>query len=241
MIDLPNVEKRPQFQLRHVGVVVFVAAIALAIAAPWLRQWTATDWLILLRFVGCVAVGAIIYLLMYELRYQHIRRNAGRLLASVRTSGSKYGKIAYYFLGALLAASLFFFGLLQIESHEHLPQSDLFTWFLMQCLIPMQLSYQACFFLRRDSSTRLYENGLYFGGAQWFAWEQIDHWNWSSVAPDKLLIYAHQMQVAAIDVLPQQREEIESILGDRCGGSPSSTAENGKLPPDVKPIDAESH
>lgn len=210
--DSQPIERPSQFQLRHVGIVVVVMAITLAIAAPWLRQWTLPEWLVLLHYAGCIGIGVVIYLVVHERRQFTLRRQAGLVLIAVRSPTAKYADIAKCVLGALVIAILFANGMAQVHLQVKGPPGDFMFWFLLSCAVPMQLAYSASFLLRRSAGTLFCENGLLLDSHLFLPWEHLQRWNWSSAAQDKLLIYSKNMQVGAFTVPPDRREEVEAIL-----------------------------
>lgn len=57
----------PQFRLRGLFVILTVAAIAVAAAAPFLRQWTTTQWQHLAIAAGCFALGMGLSISLFRL------------------------------------------------------------------------------------------------------------------------------------------------------------------------------
>ncbi|TWT39550.1 DUF5673 domain-containing protein [Blastopirellula retiformator] len=209
--DSQPIDRPSQFQLRHAGVIVVVMAITLAIAAPWLRQWTFTEWLAMLRYFGYMAIGVAIYLLLFERRHLAVRRQSGPVLISIRPATGKFRELFHYFLAASMIAIVLVLGLMQVKL-QHAPPTNLYFWFLMNCLIPIQMSFNACSQFRAFNQTRLCDNGLVIYSFMFIPWEQLQRWNWGSVDPNKLLFYSKNMQVATIQVSRDQRDEIDAIL-----------------------------
>lgn len=218
---MPNLEtsaeSRPQFRLRQAALAFGAAAIVLAIAAPWLREFNAAQWLELGNFGLAILFGWLLALLFIR-RFDRrsFQRNGATLLDVGDKRSLRYGRLV------LLSSTLLLmvFGIQMAQRVMQLGKETTTAStaeMVMQFLAMTGISFQILFGFGLVRSTRFCEHGISIG-TTFIAWEDIKSCRWSSVHPQQLLIGSQTEQLPPINIQPELREQVEAILRTHATG-----------------------
>ncbi|PQO43149.1 hypothetical protein [Blastopirellula marina] len=218
---MPNSETaadaRLQFRLRQAALAFGAAAIVLAITAPWLRDFSAAQWLELGKIGLAIAGGWFLAYIGIRRNDQLVRRRNGSMLLDVGDKRSlRSSKLMLICILLLILPGSF-----QLVRHIQKYRQDAATTAAEDSypyiFMALAITFQLCFIFCLNRSTRFSERGV-STGAKFIRWQNIKSYRWSAANPQQLRIGSQTEQLPPITIPPELREQVEAILRTHATG-----------------------